>query len=452
MSLLLVGGQLLRSRSRLLQATRLPTAMIAGVIAIAAGPYAGDLLPFSRFPDGTPHLAAYPGYLIALIFAALPLARPMGTGSLRAQLRRVGDTFFYTMVSFVGQYAVALLFGLLVLGPLFPSLPGGFAVLLPAGWAGGFGTAAAIGTVLAPHGFENVFALGYTSATVGVTVGTIGGMVLIHVGTRRGWTRLVGSPATLDASFRTGFYPEARRASVGAETANAAVLDVLTWHLGLAGAALGLAHGVSAALPAGHGIPLFALALLTGWLVRWLLGLVGLDGTVDPRLMGRIGSGAADYLVSFGMASIAVTVVWRYVLPLSLLFALGLVLTLGVFALGRRMFVNFWFERSLFTYGWSTGVLATSIALLRVVDPKGRSRTMEDYGTAYLGNSFLELAIVALVPLLIVRGYVVSTTAGLLVITGVALLLSKGVIGWSVAGPRALRPGEAEVLASAESG
>ncbi|MSR03384.1 MAG: hypothetical protein EXR94_11715 [Gemmatimonadetes bacterium] len=447
MSLLLVIAQLLRSRSRLLQASRIPTAMVAGVIALIGGRYGVDIIPFSERADGGTYLASYPGYLIALIFAALPLGRTAGKPG-RTQWRHIGDLFFYNIICFVGQYAVALLFGLLVLDRLFPSLPEGFALVLPAGWAGGFGTAAAIGSVLEPRGFPDFLALGYTSATIGVAVGTIAGMALIHLGIRRGWTRVVGAPSALPSSFRTGFVPEPERSSAGQETVNAAVLDVLTWHLALAGAAVWLAHAILTALPPEHGIPLFALALLTGWGVRWALGLLRLTDSIDARLMARIASSSADYLVGFGIASIAITVVVRYLAPLLLLFALGMVFTLWTFWLGRRIFGNFWFERSLFTFGWATGVLATGIALLRVVDPKLKSGTLQDYGTAYLGNSFIELAIVAIVPVLIARGMGLLPALVLLAVAIAALVLSKTLIGWVPPDPVAIRDGEAEVVAA----
>ena len=52
---------------------------------------------------------------------------------------------------------------------------------------------------------------------------------------------------------------------------------------------------------------------------------------------------------------------------------------------GRRLshFLT-WFERSLFVYGWNAGVVAASVTLLRVVDPRPRTQTLEDYGLAYV--------------------------------------------------------------------
>ena len=40
-----------------------------------------------------------------------------------------------------------------------------------------------------------------------------------------------------------------------------------------------------------------------------------------------------------------------------------------------------WFEKAIFTWGWFTGTMAMGIALLRVADPKMRSR----YGLVFTG-------------------------------------------------------------------
>ena len=46
----------------------------------------------------------------------------------------MGDTFFYNLATELGQFGAALLFGLVVLAPLFPDLNDGFALMLPAGF------------------------------------------------------------------------------------------------------------------------------------------------------------------------------------------------------------------------------------------------------------------------------------------------------------------------------
>ena len=63
-----------------------------------------------------------------------------------------------------------------------------------------------------------------------------------------------------------------------------------------------------------------------------------------------------------------------------------------------------WFERSIFTWGWSTGAVATGIAMLRVVDPELKSGTMEDFGLAYIPVTPVEITAATFVPPLIFAG------------------------------------------------
>ena len=95
-----------------------------------------------------------------------------------------------------------------------------------------------------------------------------------------------------------------------------------------------------------------------------------------------------DYLVGFGVASISITVVMEFVGPILLLCVLGTLTSLTlVFFVGRKLFHNFWFERSIFVFGWTTGVVAIGVTLLRIVDPEAKSGTLNDYGTCLLYTS-----------------------------------------------------------------
>src|SRR5262245_4878082 len=153
MSILLVAAHLMRSRVRLLQDLYLPSAMIAGLLAFLGGRQVLDVIPFSvvttsgdQIPrSGESALAGYPSVLVVLLFATLFLGARPSRASLKETVRNVGDTFFYNLATELGQYGAALLFGLIVLAPLFPDLNEGFALMLPAGFAGGHGAVTAVG-------------------------------------------------------------------------------------------------------------------------------------------------------------------------------------------------------------------------------------------------------------------------------------------------------------------
>ena len=58
---------------------------------------------------------------------------------------RVGETFLVNCAAEVFQFGIFLLIGVVVLPNIFKGINQGFALMLPAGFVGGHGTAAAIG-------------------------------------------------------------------------------------------------------------------------------------------------------------------------------------------------------------------------------------------------------------------------------------------------------------------
>lgn len=450
MSFLILVAHLVRSRVRVLQDFFVPTPMIAGFAALVGGPRCLSFLPFED-PDAGKSLESYPTMLVVLLFATLLLGARPAHPSWRRTVSQVGDTFFYNLASQLGQYGLALLFGLLILAPCFPGLPPAFPLMLPAAFAGGPGTATAIASGLAPSGWNEALSVGLTLAMSGLLVGNIGGMVLVNFAVRRGWTRLISSTNAAPDIQRRGFVPEERQSSLGRETTDPMALDSLTWHLALVLGAVGMAHFVresfKSAWPATYDVPLFVVALFAGALLQAALNAVGAGRYVDRRVMTRIGSVAADYLMAFGILAIRPTVVQAYAFPLVIMIVFGTVYSIAILWLvGRRAYRNFWFERSLFVYGWNTGVIGTGVALLRVVDPRLRTGTLEDYGLAYAVIAFVEVSLMVFLPPLVGSGVIVVPA---LVMTGAAvvcMVLSAVLIGWFPASPTDLRAGEREVI------
>src|SRR5699024_12195605 len=106
-----------------------------------------------------------------------------------------------------------------------------------------------------------------------------------------------------------------------------------------------------------------------------------------------------------GIESIQPHVGARLVNSLTMRFFLGLGLTLFLgLCVAPRLMQHGWFERSIFTWGWSTGAVATCIAMLRVVDPELKSGTMEDFGLAYIPVTPVEITAATFVPPLIFAG------------------------------------------------
>lgn len=454
MSILLLVAHILRSKVKILQYIYMPSSLIAGFIALFCGWQFLDIIPFAMRENGTPYISTYPYLLVVILFATLFLGKQKSKEktSVKKVVHEVGDTFFYNFASESSQFALALLFGLFILSPLFPDLNQGFALLWPAGFVGGHGYATAIGQTLQNYGWEEALTVGYTSATVGLLAGIFGGMILINIATRKGWTRLVKDIKHLPKSMLTGFVPKEERVSMGKETVNPIALDPFTWHWALVMSAFGLAfyvyYLIKTFMPGKYEIPMFCLSMLAGFAIQKGFDVINLGTYIDKQVMNRIGSWVTDYLVAFGVASIQISVVVKYAAPMFLLFSFGIFYCMAIlFIIGRRIFHNFWFERSIFVYGWNTGVVAMGVTLLRIVDPGFKTKTLEDYGVAYVPISFAEIAIVSILPTLVVNNIILVPALVLLALSILAIFASRYLVGWFNVPGDQLREGEAEIIA-----
>ncbi len=456
-SIAIIAAHLIRYKVKWLQATYMPSSVIAGIMCLFLGREFLNILPFSEAEGTKLAISNYPSWLVVLLFATLFMGHRKKALKLTKTIEHAGDTFFFNMASLLGQYGFALLFGLLFLTPLFPLLPEGFAIFLPAGFIGGYGTAAAMGSVLEQGGWEGAQTLGNASATVGMLTAIFAGMVIINIATRKGWTRMVSTMQKTPHSMRSGFVPEKERKSFGHETVSPMALDALTWHVALV-VAVGLGafylRDFLQSLVNGQfsntiDLPVFGLALLIGAALQGVFNTFKIGQYIDRAIIHRIGSLVTDFLIVFGIASITTHVVLTNAVPLLLLFVFGFTFTIALmWFVGRRIFRNFWFERSITMYGWNTGSVATSVALLRVIDPDLKTPVLEDFGLAYIGISFAEIAIIAMLPPLILNGIIAGPTLVLTLGFFVCLVLSRLLVGWFVYPSSAMRPGEEEVINS----
>lgn len=424
---LLLVGKLVRAKVGLVQRLLLPSSIIAGVLGITLGPNGLGLIPFSD------QLNTYATILTAVVFGALPLTDSFGALS---RIRSARVMWSYSVSSYVLQWGLGLLFTVAVLG-LFFELPDGFGLLLAAGWAGGFGTASAVGGTLSDAGWQEAMSLGFTSATVGVVVCIVGGLALVKWGTRRARATGAVSFSDLPASLRTGLLANSsEREPIGRATVSPSSLEPLAMQLSLI-VVVTLAgylttEGVAALFPA-LSVPVFAASFLCGLALRFIVDRTPAQQYLDGTTVKSISGSATDFLVAIGITAIVPSIVVDYVLPLALLMLFGLAYCVLVFRyLTPRMFGDHWLERGLFTWGWSTASIATGLALLRIVDPRLKSGTIEEFGLAYVGFGPFEILLAIVAPMAIVAGFSGSFIAAT-VVFGVALLVLTFVRRWPAA-------------------
>jgi ESS family glutamate:Na+ symporter len=417
MSILLFIAQLIRANVRWVQQLFMPTAIIAGFIGLLLGesflsyiaPQAvAFALPFSD------QISSYAYMLVVVLFASLYIGTRDGQ-SARAMFRQVGDTFTTNMAAEFGGFGVALLVGGGLLVVFAPDVSSTFAILQPAGFIGGHGYAAAIGTTL-EEARQSVWlsseaiTIGQTFATIGLLIGVFCGLAAINIGVRKGYTRFITRMDTLPEDIRTGFIKEKDQREIGSATVNPMTIDPLSWHALLILIATGLGYytyqWLRELIP-GIAFPMMCLTMLSGVALQKFLGMIDLQHTVDKRIITRMGSSVTDYLIAFGIASIKISVVIKFAVPLLLMTMIGVGFSLlFLFYVAKRIFHNYWFERGIFVFGWSIGVVAMGVTLLRIVDPNYRSNALNDYGIAYLFIAMIELAIVSILPSIVALSFI----------------------------------------------
>lgn len=427
MSALLLVSQVIRTRVKFLQNWFIPSALLAGFFGIILGKFCLNWIPLSS------QASSYAGILIAVLFATMYLGR-RNEGSFKDMFRRVGDTFMLNGAAEILQYGVALVLGGILIATVFQGVNEWIPILMPGGFVGGHGTAAAIGSVFEKGGWAEGLSVAQTFATFGLLGGILSGIICINYCVRKGWTTEIREIKDMPKDFRVGLVPEKDRTPMGDNTVNPMAIDPLAWHLVLVMTAVGGAYLINEGLQILFpqvSVPVYGIALVVGVILFAILKLIKLDSYVDQRVVSRIGSCATDYLVAFGVATININVVLQYWAIILVLCLLGfLLVAFYFFFFSRHLFSDHWVERGIFIWGWSTGVMSIAVLLLRVVDPEFKTTVLEDSGFAWIFVSFVDVAVVTFAPMLVMQGWGIATGAILCLIALAMLGATALMYGW----------------------
>lgn len=424
----------------------IPEALLAGGLGLLVAP--AGALPL--IPPAVIQLwDQLPLVLLTLVFASLLLGKPLP--AIGGLWRPLSAQMLLALTLAFGQYLVAALAVLLLLQPLMGA-PSVMACLIEVAYEGGHGSAAAMGPTYARLGLESGEALGLALATVGLLASTLVGGVLVLLGRRLGWVRggaVEAAPpaddssvqATSAAGITTAPAPqpgsalaapeasanpgENRGLAPGSAPGPAAIPaspltpESFAVNLALTGAAVLIGvlmlEGLRllAAWQGGllamvvDAFPVFPLALLGSLLVRLVLERTGRTSLVRPKLQGRIGTLSADLLITAATACLDLSLLARDWLPLTVLATVGLVWNLAVILLlAPRILPASWFERGLVEFGQATGVAASGLLLLNMVDPEDRNGSLTPFSIKQLLlQPFLAGGVITVVAPLAVDGW-----------------------------------------------
>ena len=438
-SILILVGQLLRSKIKFIQSSFIPASLLAGFMGLALGPTLLNWFPFSKA------MPSYAGMITVLVFASVGInGVKFSAENMKKDLNRMGAYASYKVFALAVQMCLPVMFSMWVVSVFVPDINNGFGLLLAAGFYGGHGTAAAIGSTFEKAGWAAATDIGMTFATIGILAGIFGGLLAIKWATKKGYTHYVKDFSAITDDLKTGLIPEKNRQSMGNETISSVSLDTLAFHFALIIVPSGLGYLFNKYIEKTWGLdlPTFTVAFILALVMFFVFGGSNSKGVyeyVDSKIITRLGSGATDYLVFFGVASIKLTVVVEYAVPLALLSIFGIVLCFFTLVyMGSRMNNKSWFERSIFVFGYATGVFAIGLTLLRIVDPENRSKTLNDTAVTGPLNTPLEIFAWGWGPAWLLTGLHWEFIGIYLAFTIGTVILSK-VCGWWYTSPLASR-------------
>jgi ESS family glutamate:Na+ symporter len=372
----------------------IPEALLAGSVGLLLAPGGGllALIPTAviRVWDQLPLI------LLTLVFGTLLMGKPLPKpGGL---WRPLGAQMMLALTLAFGQYLIAALAVLLVLGPLLHVSPV-MACLIEVAYEGGHGSAAAMGPTYERLGVEGGQALGLAMATVGLLASTVVGGLVVVIARARGWL-MAGEPtaSSLETATASASAVESAAAHDGGTT-NALLPPLRHWlvNLALVGMAVAIGCGLmallqqlAAAIGGGFAVvidalPVFPLALIGSLLVRLLLDRSGNSALASAPIQSRIGTLSADLLIVAATACLDLSLLAHDWLPLTVLAVVGLLWNLAVvLLLARRTLPEPWFERGILEFGQATGVAASGLLLLNMADPGDRSDALTPFSIKQL--------------------------------------------------------------------
>ena len=404
----LLLGAFLRAKVPVFRRWLLPASVIGGTIGLLLGPGiwgSGAPLPFPD--DWISFWEALPVVLIVPVFSAAPLGMGMDPSKKRRRLRDMAPIVLLMTGIFAlgGSIQYILGYGLnLAMTAISPEsgLYRTFGYELPQGFAGGHGTATAIGSIFQDFGlpwWQTSQGVSLTLATFGLIGGMLIGIFFINRAARKGETQLLGNSHAIDKDTLQGYSKDIdKQGSLGRQTTANSSIETITVHLTILLIASALAYLLSARMrvwvPAVY-LPVWFYALLIMYVLNFILLKLKLHWLIDTKVKARITGTFSDFAITAAIMTLPIKAVSAYIVPILLMALLGFVGTYFVtFPLYRRTFKgDYAFERAIMSWGVNTGVMITGMTLLKITDPEYESPVLSDFSIGFALMSLFSLVI-----------------------------------------------------------
>lgn len=413
----------------------LPASLIGGLIGLLVLPNGFSLIPVSE--EWMREFGSLPGVLITVVITAsilgirLPKAQELAGG--------IGRQFMHLNVILFSQIGLGLLIGAAFISVTYQT----FGFELYAGFTGGHGTAAMLASALSEMELDwwlQSQGVGLTMATIGIVGGILVGIAMMQFVVRKGEIQSMSKLDSLPDEVIKGYSRPEGAKPLGKAIQYPPAIEPFAFTLAIILITVGLAFQVRGLFVGTiiHHVAPWAWGIILMALIWFGMCKIGVGWIVDSNVKVRLMGTFVDYLVVSAIISLPIRTVAGYLVPMIVLGLAGLVwMVVVTLYFGKKMLPQEdWFERSILNFGQCTGVGATGILLLRLVDPDFKTNALSHWSLAFAIASLYAWFIFAFMPLLMMQYGLLLVGLGFTGITVVLILVNRFIPGfWNASAP-----------------
>jgi len=388
---ILLAANILRRRAPGIKQTLMPTAVLAGFIALAL-----RLTGAIKLNTALMEMITY--HTIAIGFIALSLIIPKKEGS-RSRAFTGSKTGALIVSTYLLQGVIGLIISIGLACTIRPGLFKAAGILLPMGFGQGPGQANNVGSTYEALGFYGGQSFALSIAAMGFVVACTTGVIYLNVLKRKNLIRKTEGKDTQRASSIEDFEnwneipvsESVDRFSI--QVAFVLIVYLATWGLAFAITKALRTNGSDFALGL---IPLiwgfnFIFGSLLAVILRNIIRLIRSAGLMTRQyqnnyLLARISGYSFDLMIITGICTINFEKLSGLWLPFILMCSTGGLATFIYLKwICKKLYPDYYYEGFLSMFGMMTGVISSGILLLREADPKFETPAANNL---VLGSSF----------------------------------------------------------------
>lgn len=419
---LILLANVLRRKIAFVQASLMPTAVLAGFILLL-------LRTTGALPIDTDFLEMITYHMIALGFIAMALRVPEKTTE---SVPMIGSKSGALIVStYLVQAIVGLIISIGLAYTVMPDLFKASGVLLPMAYGQGPGQANNVGTTYEALGMIGGRSFGLSLAAVGYLCACVVGVIYLFIMNRQGKLKHIKDKDYVSGSVTIDTYQDENEIPIAESVDKLSVQMALVLLLYLL--TFLLIYGITSLLEKiSPGLAKTVGTLLWGF--NFIIGSMIAAGCrafftslkkikwmnrqyQNNYLLSRLSGLAFDFMIVAGIASINIEDLSGLWIPFIVMAVAGGIVTLLYLRfMCKKLYPDYFYEGFLSMFGMLTGTISSGVLLLREIDPELKTPASNNL---VIGSSF---GIIFGIPMLLVISFAAKSDVTVILALGFVLL------------------------------